>query len=83
MKLVASTLNISFKVHFGQGIRVDFEDVCITTNTLLPYSTISSHLMSQSSDFHKLKSWGHKPFAYTFQWRQMRWIGRIHEAVTA
>jgi hypothetical protein len=44
--------------------------------------TISSHLISQSSDLHKWKSWGHKPFAYTIQWRQMRWIRKIRKAVT-
>jgi hypothetical protein len=49
----------------------------------LPYNTISSHQMSQSSDMHKWKSWDHKAFAYTIQWRQLRWIGRINKAVTA
>jgi hypothetical protein len=63
--------------------RINVEDVYITTNTLLPYNTISSHLMSQSSDLHKWKSWGHKPIAYTVQWRQMRWIESISKAVTA
>jgi hypothetical protein len=50
---------------------------------ILPYSTISSHLMSQSSVLHKWKSWGYKPFTYTIQWRQMRWIERIRKAVIA
>jgi hypothetical protein len=49
----------------------------------LPYSTISSRLMTQSSDLHKWKSWSHKPFAYIIQWRQMNGAGRICKAVTA
>jgi hypothetical protein len=28
----------------------------------LPYNTISSHLMSQSSDLHKRKPWGPQAF---------------------
>jgi hypothetical protein len=49
----------------------------------LPYNTLSSDLMSQSSDLHKWKSWGHNPFPYTIQQRQMHGIGRICKAVTA
>jgi hypothetical protein len=41
--------------------RIKVENVYFTANTFLPYDTITSHLMSQSSDLHKWKSWGHKP----------------------
>jgi hypothetical protein len=43
--------------------RINVENIYITTNALLPYNTISSDLLSQFSDLHKWKSWGHKPLA--------------------
>jgi hypothetical protein len=49
----------------------------------LPYNNTSSHLVSQSSDLHNRKSWGHEAFAYIIQCRQMCWIGKIRKSVTA